>query len=417
MKALIKSAKILDESSPYHNKIVSIRIKNGLITEIGADLIAHDDEKEISYDNLSVSQGWFDSSVSIGEPGYEERETIKNGLQVAAYSGFTGIAVNANSNPVIDTNSGINYLISKSHNHAVEIFPIGALTRGSEGVDLAELYDMSQAGAVAFGDYQKSTANPNLLKLALQYAQGFDGLVISFPIENDLVGKGIANEGIVSTNLGLKGIPALAESLQIARDLHILEYTGGKLHIPTISSAESVALIARAKEKGLNVTCSVSISNLYFTDNMLFEFDTHFKMLPPLRSESDREALIQGVKDGVIDMVCSDHNPQDIERKKIEFDYAAYGTIAQEATLGALLTLVSESKAVKLLTAGRKRFAQKPEPVKEGSVANLTLFTSKGNKIFTAADIKSKSKNAAFLGAKLKGSVYGIYSNDQFIGL
>ncbi|MEH6406041.1 MAG: dihydroorotase [Leeuwenhoekiella sp.] len=415
MNALITSAKIIDDSSKHHNKTVCIRIKNGIIDEIAATLEPIKDEKVISFENLSVSQGWFDSSVSMGEPGFEERETIKNGLQVAAKSGFTGIALNANTDPIIDTNSGISYLKNRAQAHAIDLFPIGALTRKSEGIDLAELYDMHQAGAIAFSDYQKSVQHPNLLKLALQYTQGFDGLVMSFPQEKDLVGKGIVNEGIVSTNLGLKGIPVLAETLQISRDLHILEYTGGKLHIPTISSAQSVELIKNAKEKGLNVTCSVAIANLFFTDEMLSEFDTHFKMTPPLRNEADREALIAGVKDGTIDMVCSDHNPLDIEKKKIEFDYAYNGTLAQEAIYGALITLVSESKAIKLLTNGRKRFTQALAPIESGNEANLTLFSAKGSYVFTEKDILSKSKNAAFLGQKLKGRVYGILANNQFI--
>ena len=415
MNALITGATIIDDCSKYHGKTVDIRIKKGVIKEIASTLKSKKGEKVIAYDSLMVSQGWFDSSVSMGEPGFEERETIANGLQVAARSGFTGVVLNANSNPVVDSNADISFLKNKSAAHALDLYPIGALTRNSDGKDLAELYDMQQAGAVAFGDYQKPINNPNLLKLALQYTQGFSGLVLSFPQENDLVGKGIVNEGEVSTNLGLKGIPALAECLQIARDLYILEYTGGKLHIPTISSKESVELIRKAKDKGLDVSCSVAISNLYFTDYMLREFDTHFKLMPPLRTEEDRKALVDGVKDGTIDMVCSDHNPLDIEQKKREFDHAMFGTISQEATFGALLTLVSEKKAVQLLTAGRERFSEKGDSIEEGNLANLTLFKTKGSHVFEEKDILSKSKNAAFLGSKLKGQVYGVISNDQFI--
>tara|TARA_R110002020_G_scaffold168026_3_gene356643 strand:+ start:194 stop:1447 length:1254 start_codon:yes stop_codon:yes gene_type:complete len=415
MNALITGATIIDDSSKYHGKTVDMRIKKGVIKEIATSLESKKDEKVISYDDLKVSRGWFDSSVSMGEPGFEERETIANGLQVAAQSGFTGIALNANSNPVVDSNADIIFLKNKSAAHAIDLFPIGALTRNSDGKDLAELYDMQQGGAVAFGDYQKPIKNPNLLKLALQYTQGFSGLVLSFPQENDLAGKGIVNEGAVSTNLGLKGIPALAECLQVARDLYILEYTGGKLHIPTVSSKESVELIRNAKDKGLDVSCSVAISNLFFTDDKLSEFDTHFKLMPPLRTEEDRQALIKGIKDGTIDMVCSDHNPLDIEQKKREFDHAMYGTISQEATFGALLTVVSEKKAVQLLTAGRERFAEKESAIEEGNSANLTLFKTKGSWVFEEKDILSKSKNAAFLGSKLKGKVYGIIANDQFI--
>ena len=415
MNARITQATLLDESNKHHGNQVDIRIENGIITEIASSLEPKNGEEELQFENLIVSAGWFDSSVSIGEPGYEERETILNGLKVAAKSGFTSIAVNPNTLPVTDTNAAVSFLKNKAAGNAVALYPIGALTRNAEGTDLAELYDMQQAGAVAFGDYQHSISNPNLIKIALQYAQGFDGLVLSFPQENDLIIKGVANEGETAIKLGLKGIPALSEHIQVARDLYILEYTGGKLHIPTISTTQSVALIKEAKAKGLDVTCSVAIANLFYTEEVLEDFDTRYKVLPPLRTETDRQALIEGIKEGTIDMVTSDHNPLDIELKKLEFDHAKFGTIAQEATLGALLTLVSEERAVKLLTAGSERFTDTTSKIEIGQPANLSLFTANGTSVFGKEDIRSKSKNSAFLGAQLKGKVYGIFANNQFI--
>ena len=415
MNARITQATLLDESNKHHGNQVDIRIENGIITEIASSLEPKNGEEELQFENLIVSAGWFDSSVSIGEPGYEERETILNGLKVAAKSGFTSIAVNPNTLPVTDTNAAVSFLKNKAAGNAVALYPIGALTRNAEGTDLAELYDMQQAGAVAFGDYQHSINNPNLVKIALQYAQGFDGLVLSFPQENDLIIKGVANEGETAIKLGLKGIPALSEHIQVARDLYILEYTGGKLHIPTISTTQSVALIKEAKAKGLDVTCSVAIANLFYTEEVLEDFDTRYKVLPPLRTETDRQALIEGIKEGTIDMVTSDHNPLDIELKKLEFDHAKFGTIAQEATLGALLTLVSEERAVKLLTAGSERFTDTTSKIEIGQPANLSLFTANGTSVFGKEDIRSKSKNSAFLGAQLKGKVYGIFANNQFI--
>ena len=415
MNARITQATLLDESNEHHGNQVDIRIENGIITEIASSLDPKNGEEQLQFENLIVSAGWFDSSVSIGEPGYEERETILNGLKVAAKSGFTSIAVNPNTLPVTDTNAAVSFLKNKAAGNAVALYPIGALTRNAEGTDLAELYDMQQAGAVAFGDYQHSISNPNLIKIALQYAQGFDGLVLSFPQENDLIIKGVANEGETAIKLGLKGIPALSEHIQVARDLYILEYTGGKLHIPTISTTQSVALIKEAKAKGLDVTCSVAIANLFYTEEVLEDFDTRYKVLPPLRTETDRQALIEGIKEGTIDMVTSDHNPLDIELKKLEFDHAKFGTIAQEATLGALLTLVSEERAVKLLTAGSERFTDTTSKIEIGQPANLSLFTANGTSVFGKEDIRSKSKNSAFLGAQLKGKVYGIFANNQFI--
>lgn len=415
MNALIKAATVIDAQSTYHGETVDLRIKSGIITEIATDLSPAKGEKVITAKDLHISQGWFDSSVSMGEPGFEERETIVNGLNVAARSGFTGVALNPNTNPVLDTSSDIAFVLRRAEGAATTIFPIGALTRNCESVDLAELYDMQQSGAVAFGDYQKPITNPNLLKIALQYTQGFDGLVLSFPQELQIAGKGKVHEGIVSTGIGIKGIPSIAESLQVARDLHILEYAGGKLHIPTISTAASVELIRTAKAKGLDVSCSVAIHNLFFTDEVLTDFDTNYKVMPPLRPAEDVEALIAAIKDGTIDMVTSDHNPLDIEQKHVEFDNAAYGTIAQEACFGALLTLVSAKKAVSLLTAGRKRFTQESSSIAEGVAANLTLFETKGSNSFVESDIHSKSKNAAFLNAKLKGTVVGVIANNQRI--
>ena len=254
MNILIKSATIVDPKSEFHNSTQDVLIENGVITAIAISINNPKNYKEIKLDNLHISQGWFDSSVSFGEPGFEERETIVNGLKTAALSGFTAVALNPNSNPVIDSNSDITFVNSKSNKNAVSLLPIGALTVDSKGEYLAELYDMSTAGAVAFYDYKKPISNPNLMKIALQYASNFDGLVCSFPQENKIAGSGVMNENITSTKLGLKGIPALAEELQVARDLFLLEYTGGKLHIPTISTASSVALIRAAKQNKLDVT-------------------------------------------------------------------------------------------------------------------------------------------------------------------
>jgi dihydroorotase len=322
MKIIIREAKIIDSKSPFHNQTVDLLISDGILKEIGKSISDTEGATEVKLDNLHISQGWFDSSVSLGEPGFEDRETISNGLNVAARSGFTAIALQPNSSPIIDNQSQINFVINKSSGFATQLFPIGALTKNSEGKDMAELFDMKNAGAIAFGDYNKSLDNANLLKIALQYVQDFDGLVIAYPQDANIKGNGVANEGVVSTRLGLKGIPNLAEELQIARNLFLLEYTGGKLHIPTISTAKSVQLIKEAKAKGLNVTCSVAVHHLVLTDEKLEGFDTRYKVTPPLRTDADRKALVAGILDNTIDMITSDHNPIDIEHKKMEFDMA-----------------------------------------------------------------------------------------------
>ena len=415
MNLLLRKAKIIDVNSIFHNKVVDVEINNGIFSAIGEHLPLKKDFKEINLDHLQISNGWFDSSVSLGEPGFEDRETIQNGLNVAAKSGFTKIALQPNTFPIIDNQSQINFVKSKANGFATEIYPIGALTKNSEGKDLAELFDMKNAGAVAFGDYNKNMNNPNLLKIALQYVQDFDGLVIAFSQESNIKGKGVVNEGIVSTRLGLKGIPALAEELQIAQNLFVLEYTGGKLHIPTISTAKSAQLIRDAKAKGLKVTCSVSVHHLVLTDEKLETFDTRYKVSPPLRTNEDRLELIKAVKDGTIDLITSDHNPIDIEHKKMEFDLAKNGTIGLESAFGALLTVLPLENIIDKLTSANKLFLQKPDVIAIDSTANITLFTTEGNSIFTAENILSKSKNSAFLGMEMKGKVYGIYNNQKLV--
>lgn len=415
MKTIIRSAKIIDPKSPYHNKTVDILIADGCISKIDSTLSNPENYNEIKRDNLHVSVGWFDSSVSLGEPGYEDRETIKNGLEVAAKSGFSGIALQPNSHPIIDNQSQVLFVKSKAQEAATELFPIGALTKESEGKDMAELYDMKNAGAIAFGDYNRSLSNANLLKIALQYTQDFDGLVIAFAQDDKIKGNGVANEGIVSTRLGLKGIPNLAEEIEVARNLFLLEYTGGKLHIPTISTAKSVALIQEAKAKGLQVSCSVAVHHLVLNDEKLEEFDTRYKVTPPLRSEADRLALIEGVKNGIIDTITSDHNPIDIEHKKMDFDTAKNGTIGLESAFGALLTILPVETVVEKLTSGRALFGLKTPSIIEGTPANLCLFNPDGKSTFTLDKILSKSKNSAFIGSEIKGEVYGILNQNQLI--
>ena len=415
MKIIIKEAKVIDPKSEFHNQTVDLKIVNGNIEEIAKNLSFSDDFQIVKHSNLHLSQGWFDSSVSFGEPGFEDRETIENGLNVAAKSGFTGIALQPNSFPVIDNQSQIQFVKQKAQNATTELFPIGALTKNSDGTDLAELFDMKNAGAIAFGDYNTSISNANVLKIGLQYVQDFDGLVIAFCQDEKIKGTGVVNEGIVSTRLGLKGIPNLAEEIQVARNLFLLEYTGGKLHIPTISTAKSVALIKEAKAKGLQVTCSVAVHNLVLTDEKLDTFDTRFKVAPPLRNEFDRQALLNGILDNTIDCITSDHNPIDIEHKKMEFDLAKNGTIGLETAFSALLTVLPIEKIVEKLTSAKAIFNVTNQEIKVGNKANLSLFSINENWVFTKENILSKSKNSAFLNHKMKGKVLGIINKTKLI--
>ena len=416
MKILLKAATILDKTSPFHKQQKDLLIENNLFVAIADHIACPEDCKEIQLENLHVSKGWFDSSVSFGEPGYEERETISKGLEVAAKSGFTEVAVNSNTLPFIDSKPSVSFLKSEALGKATKLHPIASLTQQSKGEEMAELYDMQKAGAIAFGDYNKPMTSENMMKVALLYAQNFDGLVLSFPHNKKIAGGGIANEGIQSTLLGLKGIPNLAEELQITRDLCILEYTGGKLHIPTISTKKSVALIREAKQKNLQVTCSVTAHHLNFTDAELNDFNSNFKVLPPLRTEEDRQALIEGVKDGTIDCITSDHNPIDIENKKVEFSNANFGTIGLESLYPSLENVLDTETIVDCITdKARAVFGLESSSIDTNQPVAISLFSTKGKSKFTEKDILSSSKNAIFENKEVLGNVYGIYANNQLI--
>ncbi len=416
MITLLKSATIIDKASPFHNQRKDILITNGIITAVENNIEHTEEYQIINLEDLHVSPGWFDTSVSFGEPGYEERETVINGLQVASKSGFTAVAVNPDTSPIIDHKSAIEFLIHKGSFSATKLFPIGALTQQSKGHEMAELFDMQQSGAIAFYDYKKSIEHDNLLKIALLYAQNFDALILSFPKNMKIAGEGVAHEGVNATKLGLKGIPALAEEIQIARDLFLLEYTGGKLHIPTISTEKSVQLIREAKNKGLRVTCSVAVHNLILTDNELYGFNGNKKVSPPLRTQKDIDALISGIKEGVIEIITSDHTPIDIENKKVEFSIAKDGSIGLESAFGILNSILDLETIIACLSTNPKKiFGIENTSVTINQKADLTLFNPNGKSVFTEKQILSTSKNSIFINTPIQGKTYGIYANNQTV--
>lgn len=408
MNIIIKNATIIDSRSAFHKQTLDIKIEKGIITEIAENIQTTGDFEFIEHKNLHVSEGWFDSSVSFGEPGYEERGSIKNGLEVAAKSGFTAVALNPNTNPILDNQALIDFVIQKSKGTPTRLYPIAAMTKNSNAHNLAELYDMQKAGAIAFGDYKTPIENANVLKLAMQYVQDFNGLIIAFSQDKNIKGIGVVNEGETSTKLGMKGIPNLSEDIQIVRNLLLLEYTEGKLHIPTISTKKSVELIRAAKAEGLKVSCSVAVHNLFFTDEVLEGFGSNYKTNPPIRTKEDVEALLDGLNDGTIDMITSDHNPLDIEHKKLEFDKATDGIIGLETAFGALNTMLPLELLIEKLTLSKAVFNIKNQPIAVGQVANLTLFDPSQSYEFTEKDVLSKSKNTPFIGKELKGKVYRV---------
>ena len=412
MKILLKNATVLEHKSPFHTKTVDILIKDGKIKDI-SESISGSAELVIDEKNLHVSSGWFDSSVCFGEPGFEDRETIINGLKTASYSGFTDICLQPNTFPKIDNSSVLSFLNANNFEYPCKIHPIACFSIDGNGKKMTEFFDLHNGGAIAFGDFLTPIKNPNLLKSALLYVQSFDGLIISTPRDPYLNLNGLVNEGIKSTQLGLSSIPFIAETIQIQRDISILEYTGGKLHIPYISSLESIEIIRNAKKSGLNISASVPISNLVFNDEILDGFNSNYKLFPPIRGKEDQKKLKEGILDGTIDIVTSHHQPVNSELKQVDFNSAEYGTISLETMFGLLNKIFSIEKVIELLTNGRNIFNLENPKIEIGANACLTFFDPSKRDKFTADKIMSTSKNCAFIDMEIIGSVYGCINENK----
>lgn len=413
MKILLKKSTVLQPASSYHSKTVDILIVDGKITNISEN-INTSCEVIVSEKNMHVSSGWFDSSVCFGEPGFEIRETLENGLRTSSHSGFTDICLQPNTSPKIDNNSILSFLTTNVSKYPCKIHPIACFSINGDGEKMTEFSDLHKGGAVAFGDFLKPIKNPNLLKSALLYVQSFDGLIISIPRDPYLNIDGLVNEGVKSTQLGLSSVPSIAETIQIRRDISILEYTEGKLHIPYISCIESVEIIRNAKNKGLNITASVPIANLILNDDVLDSFDSNYKLFPPIRGKEDQNKLKEAVLDGTIDIVTSHHQPINSELKQIDFNSAEYGTISLETMFGLLNKIFPIEKVINLLTKGRDIFNIKNPKIEIGEKACLTFFDPSKRDVFTADKILSTSKNCAFTDMEIIGKVYGCINDNKF---
>ena len=412
MSILLKSAKIIDAKSDFNGKTLDILIEKGVITKI-SNSIKSEDAKVVNLKNLHVSPGWIDSSVCFGEPGYEDRETIENGTLTAASSGYTDIILNPYTKPILDSRADISFIKNKSLGNIVDIHPLGALTRQSKSNELADLKEMFEAGCVGFYDFKKPITNPNILKTALQYVQHFNGLILSFPLERSISKNAQMHEGIISTTYGLKGFSEISEEIAVLRDIKLLEYTGGKLHFPTISTLNSLNIIKEAKSKALNVTCGVSINNLFFNDEKLKDFDTRFKVNPPIRDEKTRKGLIKGVETRVIDCVTSDHIPVDIDNKKTDFENSDFGAIGLESSFGALNSLLGLNKTIEILNSSYEIFNLSRPTIDVGNEAKISMFDPKEKYIFSKKNIYSFSKNSSFLNTEITGISKGIISNSK----
>lgn len=416
MNALIKSAKIIDNNSTFNGETVDILIEKGIISKIGKSLKNPNNIKEYSFEGLHASPGWFDMRANFCDPGHEYKEDLNSGLKAAAKGGFTGVMVMPDTEPSNSTKSGIEYIINKAKGNIVDALPAGSLSHNCEGKEIAEMYDMFSAGAVAFTDNKKSVKSASLLNRALLYSQSFNSLIIDFPNDKELSKGGQINEGVVSTELGLKGIPALAEELMVTRDIYLAEYCNSRIHLANISTKKSVELIKAAKKKGLKITADVNSSHLFLDETALLHFNSNYKVTPPLRTNEDRKALITGVKNGTIDVICSDHTPEDIETKQCEFDNAAFGMINLQtsyAITNSTGKLNTEEIINSLTTQPRAILGLKEVTIKVGDKANITLFNPNEKWELAKEDIVSKAKNTPFIGKELTGKVYGIVNNNK----
>ena len=415
MNVLIKQAKVVCPQSSFHNKTVDILIENGTISQIKKSIPAAG-VKTIEANGLMVSIGWLDMQANLCDPGFEHKEDLESGLKAAAAGGFTGLGVVSGTNPPLHNKAQIEYIINRSNTNLVDVYPIGTLSQNQEGKDLSEMYDMKLAGAVAFSDYKNPVKDAGLVLRALQYTTNIGSFIITHCDDKSISHGGQMNEGETSTMLGLKGIPALAEEIMLQRNIAVLEYAGGKMHIPTISTKGSVDLIKKAKANGLQITCGVAAHNLLLDDSVLTDFDSNYKVNPPLRNKKDVEALRKALENGVMDVVVSDHRPQDIECKDLEFDLADNGIIAlQSAYASALTGMKGEAEAlVNALTVNpRKILGLELPKIEEGQKANLTLFTAEGETVLSEKDILSRSKNTPFIGKTLQGKVIGAINNNK----
>jgi dihydroorotase len=428
MNVLLRSITIMHKASPYHLQKVDMLLRNGIIERIsqageGGDF--EDETRVLDADGKYISAGWFDMQAHFGDPGQEQKEDIFTGAAAAAAGGFTGVALLSNTQPVVQTKNDIHYL-KQDNAQPLELYPMAAVTRDTQGKELTEMIDLARAGAVAFSDGIHPLWHTQVMLKALQYMQKLDTLLINRPEDQHLACFGDMHEGLQSTILGLKGIPVLAETIAIERDLRLLEYvtefTVGalpRLHFSNISSKASVSLIKHAKQEGLPVSCDVAAHHLAFTDEDLADFDTNLRVNPPLRTRDDQWALHEGLREGTIDVIVSSHQPHDEEQKKCEFDLAAFGMIGLQTVYPVINQALSrklpmEDLLEKISTVPRSLLGIDSPEIREGALAELTLFDPDANWVLDHHTNRSRSRNSPFWGKELKGRVCGTFYRDRY---
>ena len=415
MSLLLNSLVVSDSRSKYHNSSVNILISSdGKIKKISKKKINVKAKKTIDLNSCKLSAGWVDFSSNFCDPGYEYKEDLISGVSVASSSGFTEVVINHNTHPVIQNKNDISYIKNKSLNSLCSVYPTASVTKNSMGVEMNDLIDLHHSGAIAFCD--SNLQNSELILNVLIYLKQFNGLYISKPKEPYL-SNGVVNDGLNSNTLGLKSIPNISESIIIERDISLLKYSGGRIHFSGISTKEAVDVIREAKKSGLDVTCDVPIYNLLLDDEKILDFNTNFKVYPPLRSQSDIDELIRGLEDGTIDVISSHHQPQDIDSKNCEFEKASFGIISLQTFYSNLVEISRkipfEILAEKITTNPRKILGIKNPEIKEGSIACFTVFDEMGSWDYNDSTNQSKSKNSPWMDWSLRGKVRGVVNGNK----
>jgi dihydroorotase len=411
MKLLIKNGLVIDPSQAIESKL-DVLIEDGRIARIEKG-ISDTPAQILDATGCVVAPGFIDLHVHLREPGEEYKETIETGARAAAAGGFTSICAMANTKPVNDNAAVTRFIVDRAREHAVvNVFPVGAITRELKGETLAEIGEMVQAGAVAISDDGRPVMNAQVMRRAMEYARQLGIPVIDHCQDLNLTPNGVMNEGYYSTMLGLKGMPAAAEEVQVARDLILAELTGAHVHIAHVSTAGSVELIRRAKRKGLNVSCEVTPHHFSLTDAAVVEYETNTKMSPPLRTGRDIEALIEGLMDGTIDAIATDHAPHHLDEKMLDFNHAPFGVIGLETAVSLALDRlvhsgqVSVTRLVQLMSTNPARIVNLERgTLRVGAMADVTVIDPQRTITVEAKKFKSQSRNSPFDGWALKGAV------------
>lgn len=419
MEILLKGLRLFN---PEQNMDINsdILIKDGIIEKIGnVDLSNHSGIKVFDFSSKVCVPGLYDMHVHLREPGGEDKETVISGSNSAAAGGYTGVACMPNTNPAIDSAEVVKFITDRAKDHLVDVNPIGAVTKGRKGDALAPMLELYDAGAVGFSDDGTAVKTASLLRNALEYAKMIDSPIIEHCEDESLAG-GSMNESSISTELGLPSIPTVAEDLIVMRGILLAEYTGGKIHIAHISSKRSVELVREAKSRGVDVTAEAAPHHFTLTDECVRAFDTNYKMNPPLRQQKDVDAIIEGLQDGTIDCIASDHAPHSIEDKELEYIYAPNGIIGLETQLSLTLTelyhkgkLTLEQVVNKLAINPRKILNLEIPQILEGEIANFTILDLDIEFKYDIKSSKSRSKNSPFHGRELKGKSIAVINNSQ----